>query len=161
MSVRSKIHKLEEKVLNPVEFGTSKIALENDAEIALHEEATLIVNRISNGNGLTPNETFIVEQALRIAYLRAIDVFLSVMKAGLCGNDKLAFGIFTNWFGWFMQESARGITQFLEESKIYDQKGKSWKQKEAEAQELYKTWHNPFTRESFEQFIKEGVKNHE
>lgn len=155
MSLNKKIHNLEEKVLNPIEWGSSKIALENEAEIALHAEAMRILTRVSND--YTPNEKFIIQQIGHIVYSRVIDVFLTVMKTAICHDDKIAFWMFLNWFNWFMEESARGIEQFLEENRIYDQKGKTWKQKEAEADVFYKTCRKPFTYESFEQHIKKRV----
>lgn len=47
------------------------------------------------------------------------------------------------------------IRQRKAEDQILGQKGKTWKQKEKEAEEtVYKTWKRPFTPESYEEYMK-------
>ena len=127
------------------------------AEEILFEQARNIARHWDRKRDLAPHERLISEQACKILTRRYFDVFFTYVRYVVCHNDPVAQYMFYGWFKWFMEDAQYGIWQFLRESEIYDQEGKSWKQKEKEADAFYKKhWKSKlFSRESFDKAMKE------
>ncbi len=147
------------KVLQLPEPNTTRIYFDNlpEAEETLFKIALDMRDRMQQDSDYEPsaNERIIVDKFMEVVSLRFIDAFQEWFTATYCKNDPIAQYMFLAWLSWFLKEAIQGVTQFLGEQAIYDQKGKTWKQKEKEADEYCReNWKSIFTRESFEKHIR-------
>ena len=107
---------------------------------------------------LTESQRKVLEKSCQILTARIGWLFYKNLELILGRDDNLAkFFISTRLF-WFIDELDAFIRQYQEECRIFDQKGKTWKQKEKEAEDLYKRWKKPFTPESYSEFMKPVFK---
>lgn len=83
-----KINNLERKVLKKPEWGTTKIVLEEPVEIALWEECNRQASNFKLNGDVTPNERFAAEQLAKIAWWRAVDVFVEIVGSAVCRMDE-------------------------------------------------------------------------
>jgi len=163
-SLRRRIDDIENCILQPIIPGSTKLDVSElpEPERKLFERALIIGENFDRIPDYVPSETSrkVMETTVERISLRVLDLFRSCFSGILSEGNKIADWMFTVRFYWFMHDITIMVKQFLEEQKIYDQKGKTWKQKEKEAHEtVYKTWnHDLFTCESFTKFYRELTK---
>ena len=154
-SVNRKIHDLEAKTLQPFKFGTTQWTVQDSAEQTLFGQA-LIIGKTVEFKDLSPEQHKITDEAMRRIWLHGIDLF-NQMIGGFIHHDIPEGKVLWNmWLGYFIQEASVGISQMLREEEIFDQKGKSWKQKEKELDAQPK-FVKVFTRERFEDYISDVI----
>lgn len=158
--LEKKLNHLESKLLGPI--TDESIAF---SYYALSEPEQKLFDAINNLTKRDPESFTEYEHKLLITAFerqteRMLRMFLLYARIVICKDDPLAFAIFLGWFGWFMEQAKQGIWQRLREDEIYNQKGKTWKQKEREADEFYKKhWkHNLFSEESFKKSVEQWAK---
>lgn len=165
-SLKGKINKLENCVLGPVEPGSTKLDVTElpEAEQKLFERCFAIKDNFDRITDYVPNaaEMKIMDTAMQRIARRVFDLFTTYVKGAFCREDPSAEFMFTVRFWWFMHDITTMVTQFLEEQRIYDQKGKRWKQKEKEAEEtVYKTWVSDlFTMSSWKRWFDEHTRSY-
>jgi len=161
-SVNRKIRDLEDKILKTPEFGSTKLFITDPVEDALFDKARAIIDAGIAYDNLTPEQLSIIDQATRILWFRALDIFRNIIGGMISKGDKRIQGIFDMWMGYFLQEATTGLNQMWMEGYIFDQKGKSWKQKEKELDEIYgpnsEKWVKVFSRERFEKYIHDFIE---
>lgn len=156
MTLTRRLRELEEGVLKQPEWGTTKLYLEGP-EADLLEQCKRIARSGSHRGEVTADERVLLDKLSEIAYLRAFDIFRSVVGDVFCGGDPFAMFVLTTRLRWFMNELIRQIDQQKAEEEILSQKGKSWKQKEKELNELSKDWRIPFSSESFKALLRSAT----
>jgi len=160
-SLRKRINDIENCVLQPVEPGSTKLDTTelSEAEQKLFQKAFEIkLNfELIDSYEPSPTEMRIMDEVRDRLTRRVLDLFTTWAKATMCFSDKALEFLFSVRFWWFMHDVLIFTQQARQESLIFEQKGKSWKLKEKEADEtVYKTWnHDLFTRESFTKFYRE------
>lgn len=164
-SLRKKLNAIENNSILPrPKLGSTKICIDDPREDALFEQAKRIImaNPEKTINDLTPEEFEIVDTASHILWVRAIDVFRTVVGNLICKGNKWIQSCFDMWLCYFIDEATTGLTQMLNEDIIFSQKGKSWKQKEKELDGLFgpnsEKWVKVFTRERFNKYIRDFIE---
>lgn len=159
-SLKGRVNNLELKVLGPVTDESAMLSYET-----LPKPDQMLLDAVNNLKGRDPESLTEYERKLCVTALerlneRTLRLFLKYIQSYICEDDPIAAWMFFGWFSWFMNEARHGVWQFLRENEIYDQKGKSWKQKKKEADEFCKKhWrHNLFSRERFEKASEEWIK---
>ena len=162
-AINRKLGKLENCVLDKsqIDLKTTQIAYEclSEAEQKLMDQSHEIAAYWDRDTELTESQRKILVKAGQILSARIGWLFYKNLELILGRDDSLAkFFISTRLF-WFVDELITFIRQYQEECRIFDQKGKTWKQKEKEAEGLYKNWKKPFTPESYTKFMKPVFKH--
>ena len=140
-----------------IDLSTTKIAYEclTEPEQKVMDKAHEIYDHWTDDSTLTESQRKILDTAGTIMTARIGWLFDFQWITLLCRGDKIAEMFFHSRLFWFIDEMMDFIHQYLEEQRIYDQKGKTWKQKEKEFDEgIGKTWKKPFTPESYTAFMK-------
>ena len=157
MGVKKRLKDLEGKVLQPIEWGSTRISYADlpEAEQALYDKVWKIIDahQYNNTADLQPWELKLMDQASRTLWCRAIDLFNNAIGGTIHHDNPTGKMLWNMWFGFFMHEMCEAIPQRIAEDEIFSQKGKSWKKKEAEAAELYKNWVKPFSEERLSAYI--------
>jgi hypothetical protein len=155
-SVNRKLNDIENHVLQPFKWGSTQWTVQDDAEQRLYDKVAQIGKTVKFEE-LTPQQLKLVDEAEKRIWLHGIDLF-NQMIGGFIHHDKpTGKKLWNMWLGYFIQEASVGISQVLAEEEIYDQKGKSWKQKEKEADALPK-FVEVFTRQRFEDYIADVIQ---
>jgi len=160
-SLRKRINDIENCILKPIEPGSTRLSVADlpEAEQKLFDRIYHIQQNFQLSDDFTPSgdERKLLNTGVNILARRSMDLFETCFTGLLCGDDPVARWMFRMRLYWFIRDITIMVNQFLDEQKIYDQKGKTWKQKEKECDEtVYKTWnHDLFTRESFTKFYRE------
>lgn len=155
-SINRKINGLECKILPSFEWGSSKLFIENDVENSLYDQVRMIGQTVKFEE-LTPRQLKLVDEAQKRIWLRGLDIFTEVVGGMIHHDTPTGKRLWHMWLGYFIQEASVGISQMLAEERIFNQEGKSWKQKEKEAAELPK-WVKVFTRQRFEDYISDVLE---
>lgn len=154
-----RIRKLEGHVLKRPEWGSSKIALTEENEVALYEQCRKIVEAGLQLEELAPEQLRLMEEMSHLCWFRAIDIFSSVVGQLIHRDNAIAKLFWHTRLLWFVQEVRQACWQFIEEQRIYDQPDKSWKQKKKDADEFYrKHWKKVFTKESYDKIWRSTTK---
>ena len=155
-TINRKINNLEDKVLQPFQMGTTRWTVEDDAEQRLFDQAVAI-GKTMEFEDLTPAQSQIIDEAQKRIWLHGIDLFNNMVGAQVHYDRPEGKVLWNMWLGYFIQEASKGISQILRENAIMEQEGKTWKQKEKEADALPK-FVKVFTRERFEQYISDVME---
>ena len=156
MTLTRRLRKLEEGVLKRPEWGTTKLYLDGP-EADLLEQCKRIAGSWSRRREVTADERILLDKLSEIAYLRAFDVFRSVVGNLICREAPFAMIVLTMRLRWFMNELINQIDQQNAEEAILSQTGKSWKQKEKALKVLGKAWRTPFSPESFQTLLDSAM----
>jgi len=153
-------------VLQPVEPGSTKLDTTelSEAEQKLFQKAFEIkLNfELIDSYEPSPTEMRIMDEVRDRLTRRVLDLFTTWAKATMCFSDKALEFLFSVRFWWFMHDVLIFTQQARQESLIFEQKGKSWKLKEKEADEtIYKTWVGDlFTRTSWERWFNKNTRSY-
>jgi len=153
-SINRKVNSLENKILQPFEWGSSKLFIENDVENSLFDQVRIIGESFKFGE-LSPQQLKLVDEAQKRMWMRGVDIFTETVGSMIHHDNPLAKRCWHMWLGYFIQEASVGLTQMIMEDRISGQKGKTWKQKEKELDKI--EWVKVFTRERFEQYVSDAL----
>ena len=156
MTLTRRLRELEAGVLKRPEWGTTKLYLEG-SEADLLEQCKRITGSGNRRREVTADERVLLDKLAEIAYLRAVDVFRSVVGDVFCRGDTFAMFVLNMRLRWFMKELIHQIGQQKAEEAILSQTGKSWRQKEKALKALGKTWRTPFSPESFQVLLHSAI----
>jgi hypothetical protein len=161
-SINRKLNELENCVLNvrDVDLTTTQIAYEclSEPEQKIMDKAYTIGQYWDRERDLTEFERTVLEKAGQILNMRINYLFRFNLQTLLCEDDSYLNFIMETRLLWFIDQLINHIHTLKEENRICDQKGKSWKVKEKEIKELFKDYKEPYTKESFEEFMKPVFK---
>ena len=133
MGINKRLKELEDKVLQPIEWGSTRFSYNDlpEAEQALFNKVWKIIDahKYNNTAEIQPWEMKLMDEASNILWLRAIDVFNTVIGYTIHRDNPTGKLLWNMWFGFFMEEMCEAIPQRIRENQIYDQKGKTWKEK--------------------------------
>ena len=152
-------------MLQPIEPGSTKLDITElpEAEQKLFVKALNIQHNLEHFEHYEPSPTEfkIISETMDRITRRVLDLFTTWAKATMCFNDKALEFLFSVRFWWFMHDILIFTQQARQESLIFEQKVKSWKQKEKEAKEtVYKTWISDlFTRASWERWFTKNTRS--
>jgi hypothetical protein len=155
-SINRKLNAIENQVLQPFEWGSTQWTVQDDAEQRLYDQVAQIGKTVKF-NDLTPEQLKLIDEAEKRIWLHGIDLFNSMIGGFIHHDTPTGKRLWNMWLGYFIQEASVGITQMILEEEIFSQEGKSWKQKEKEADALPK-FVKVFTRERFEQYISDVIE---
>lgn len=119
MNLRNRVKKLEDHIIKPVEFGTSKIAINDEAEMALHDRCMQIIDSKGFEN-LTESEHKTLDAMGKIMDRRASDVYLTVkmtLMESLAGEKMMGMFTFMRFF-WFEYELQRWALSLRKEREL-------------------------------------------
>jgi len=154
-SINRKLNDIENKILQPFKWGSTQWTVQDEAEQRLYDQVAKISKTVKFEE-LTPRQLKLVDEAEKRIWLHGIDLFNSMIGGFIHHDTPTGKRLWNMWLGYFIQEASVGITQMILEEQIYSQKGKTWKQKEKEADALPK-FVKVFTRERFEQYISDVI----
>ena len=89
MRLTKRLRKLEDSVLKLPKLGTTKLYLKG-GEANLLEQCKRIMMNWHQGGDVTSEQEVLLERLSGIAWLRAIDIFRSVVGTRICRGDALA-----------------------------------------------------------------------
>jgi len=154
-AVNRKLNNLENHVLQPFKWGSTRWTVQDDAEQRLYDKVVQIGKTVKFDD-LTPEQLKLVDEAQKRIWLHGIDLFNQMIGGQIHHDTPTGKHLWNMWLGYFIQEASVGISQMLREEEIFDQKGKSWKQKEKELDAQPK-FVKVFTRERFEDYISDVI----
>jgi len=143
-------------VLQPFKWGSTQWTVQDDAEQRLYDTAQNI-GRTVKFKDLSPEQHKIIDEAMGRIWLHGIDLFNQMIGGFIHHDIPEGKALWNMWLGYFIQEASKGISQILRENAIMEQEGKTWKQKEKEADALPK-FVKVFTRERFEKYISDALE---
>jgi hypothetical protein len=137
-------------------LGTTKWTIQDEAEQKLFDKAVQIGKTVKFAD-LTNEQLKIVDETYNRVWMRGFDLFNNMVGAQIHYDIPTAKKLWFLWLGYFVHEASIGISQIIAEERIFEQKGKSWKQKEKEAKPITDNWVKVFTRKRFEDYIADCI----
>jgi hypothetical protein len=154
MTRNGRVTKLEEKVFQPPEHGTSKLCICElpDAERALLKVTQGLVDRQGE---LTEQQKKLIRTSTKRLAWRSIDIFTTFLELWMCHGDHHARLTMESRFMWFMEELRKEMKIQLRASEIEREHADDENQDVDHVDEYFHTVPDTFTEESYDKLEHE------